>query len=85
MNMISRCYNPKSSDFQNYGGRGIEVCKRWRLSFEDFIADMGPRPSPDHSIDRINPDGNYQPSNCRWATAKEQMNNRRISKRKKAS
>ena len=78
-NMISRCYNKKDDNYKNYGGRGITVCVRWRDSFENFIADMGEKPSPKHSIDRINNDGNYEPSNCRWSTQKEQANNTRFS------
>lgn len=69
--MISRCSNPRHQGFHNYGGRGIRVCDRWR-SFSVFLADMGTRPSPQHSIDRINNDGNYEPANCRWATGSEQ-------------
>lgn len=74
----NRCYNDKLIDFKNYGGRGICVCDRWLESFENFYEDMGPRPGPRYSIDRF-PDvnGNYCKENCRWATAKEQGNNKR--------
>lgn len=78
--MKQRCYNPKHHKFFLYGGRGIKICKRWLNSFEAFYADMGPRPSSKHSIDRINGDGDYRPSNCRWATASEQNSNRRRKK-----
>lgn len=77
--MISRCYRPNTTGFADYGGRGIVVCDRWRESFEAFLAYMGPRPSPAHSIDRIDVDGNYEPGNCRWATAVEQRRNTRAS------
>lgn len=74
--MVRRCHCPNDNGFQYYGGRGIEVCKEWRESVEQFFADMGPRPAGS-SIDRINNDGHYEPGNCRWATTKEQSRNRR--------
>lgn len=75
--MIDRCTNPNSGKFSYYGGRGIAVCERWRESFENFFADMGPRPSEQYSIERENGDGNYEPSNCHWATLGEQRSNQR--------
>lgn len=71
-----RCYNPNNQDYIYYGARGICVCSRWD-DFQNFIADMGPRPSPRHSIDRIDVNGNYEPQNCRWATSEIQRRNRR--------
>lgn len=80
-NMISRCYNPKDISFPNYGGREIKVCDRWRSSFEAFLADVGRRPSPSHSLDRFpNKDGDYCLENVRWATAKEQQRNMRSNR-----
>ncbi len=75
--MQVRCYDDKHVSYSGYGGRGIRVCVRWLASFEHFIEDMGPRPTPFHSIDRKDVDGNYEPSNCAWATAKEQAQNKR--------
>jgi hypothetical protein len=80
-NMITRCANPKHNRWQHYGGRGIAVCRRWRASYQDFLADVGRRPSPGHSIDRYpDCDGNYEPGNVRWATAIEQRANQRRMK-----
>lgn len=80
ISMKTRCLNPNTDDFKHYGGRGISICQRWLDSYESFLADMGRRPSPKHSIDRINVDGNYAPENCRWATASEQRRNQRSMK-----
>ncbi len=81
--MVYRCHNAKAINFPRYGGKGIRVCDRWR-KFINFLADMGPKPSPFHSIDRFpNRSGNYEPGNCRWATRIEQgrgkSNNRSIT------
>lgn len=80
MGMIDRCLCPTNKHYAQYGGRGITVCKRWRRGFWLFLKDMGPRPSPGHSIDRINNGGNYEPENCRWATMKEQQRNTRANR-----
>ena len=77
-NMIKRCEYENDVAYADYGMRGIKVCHIWRESFERFIADMGPRPSDEHSIDRINVDGDYGPGNCRWASVEVQERNKRI-------
>lgn len=78
--MKSRCLNPNATAYNRYGGRGIRVCKRWLRSFKNFLEDMGERPTG-KSLDRRKTTGNYTPKNCRWATPKEQANNRRDWKR----
>jgi len=77
LSINKRCHNPKEISYPTYGGRGIIVCDRWRKDFAAFYADMGPIPSEKHTIDRINPFWHYEPGNCRWATQKEQQNNKR--------
>lgn len=77
--MKQRCFNPNSKDYANYGGRGVSVCAEWVHDFPKFLSDMGERPEGS-SLDRIDSDGNYEPSNCRWADPKTQQRNTRVSK-----
>lgn len=80
--MLTRCYNTNINQSKNYSGRGIRVCDRWRKSFEQFFADVGPKPGPTYSLDRFpNNDGDYEPGNVRWATPAEQANNKRNSRK----
>jgi hypothetical protein len=73
--MKARCYNRKKGNYNKYGGRGIYVCDRWLNNFENFFSDMGPKPNKNYTLDRINNNGNYEPSNCRWATRSGQSQN----------
>lgn len=84
--MKQRCFNSNSTAYRYYGGRGITICDYWlgKNGFTNFINDMGKRPTKNHSIDRIDNDGNYEPNNCKWSTKKQQIKNRRISIRKPA-
>ncbi|MDB5607739.1 MAG: hypothetical protein JWP25_4639 [Bradyrhizobium sp.] len=77
--MRARCLCPTNADYANYGGRGITICPTWE-DFQTFLRDMGPRPSPKHSLDRRDNAGNYEPANCRWAVPVEQSNNRRSNR-----
>ena len=75
--LFERCYNPNHNSFHRYGGRGITVCDRWRESYKNFLEDMGRKPTPQHSIDRVDGNKGYEPLNCRWATKKEQGETKR--------
>lgn len=75
--MKERCLDPRNKRYADWGGRGISICREWLNDFQRFYSDMGKRPSPDHSLDRINVNGNYEPGNCRWATRLEQARNKR--------
>lgn len=76
-NMLFRCYSSKAIGYRHYGGRGISVCQRWIDDYKYFLDYMGRKPTPRHSLDRIDVNGNYEPSNCRWATPGEQASNKR--------
>lgn len=77
-NIVQRCYNPKANHYEDYGGRGITMCDRWRTSFQHFYQDMGPRPEG-MTVERENNNGNYEPGNCKWATMEEQHINTRVT------
>ena len=77
VHMIQRCHNPKNKDYPHYGGRGIEVCQMWRDSFEAFYMTIGPKPSEEYTIERIDTEKNYEPGNVKWATRQEQVLNQR--------
>jgi len=78
--MIQRCCNPKSNSYLRYGARGIYVCEEWRRSFKSFLDHVGRKPTPEHSLDRIDNDGPYEPGNVRWSTRKEQCRNMRTNR-----
>jgi len=79
--MKARCTNPHNDRFKVYGGRGIKVCLRWLRSYKNFLSDMGRKPGSAYSLDRVNNDGNYEPSNCRWATAGQQAKHKQKPRR----
>ena len=78
----ARCHNTKHHWFKGYGAKGVTMCPAWRTDYPAFLRDMGRAPTPDHSLDRINPAGNYEPGNCRWATRQEQRQNQRPPSRR---
>ena len=78
--LLQRCYNPRNKRYTDYGGRGVTVCDDWRHDFASFLAYVGPRPSPRHSIDRKDNERGYEPGNVQWSTGKEQMRNRRVTR-----
>lgn len=80
VHLKQRCENPRCASYPRYGGRGISICERWRNSFPNFLVDLGPKPSPRHSLDRKNVNGNYCPQNCRWSDPKQQARNRRTNR-----
>ena len=80
LRMVARCHNPRDSHFKNYGAKGIRVCKEWREHYCAFLHHMGRKPSPKHSIDRIDNASDYKPENCRWATASQQLRNTFLTK-----
>ncbi len=83
-NMKNRCTRPSHNSFSYYAERGIKICKRWEV-FENFLADMGPKPTPAHTIERIDNDSGYRPGNCRWALPAEQAKNKRQARRKNST
>lgn len=82
-NMLTRCYNHNHVSHERYSSKGVQVCDRWRQSFQNFLEDMGPSPGPGYSIDRIDNDGDYEPGNCRWADAVTQSRNHGAQRRSK--
>ncbi len=85
LNMIHRCYNRKHYAYPEYGGRGLKVDRSWMLSFQQFKQDMGPKPGPEYSLDRINNNGDYTPKNCTWSDPHNQALNKRRQKKKRAT
>ena len=77
--MKARCLNPNTIEYEHYGGRGIKICNDWLTSFDNFLKDVGPRPSKSHTLDRVDVNGNYTPDNCRWATYTHQNQNARFN------
>lgn len=78
---MKRCYDESNDNYPYYGGRGIKVCDRWREDINNFMQDMGQKPDPNYSIDRIDPNGDYTPENCRWSNVYEQQRNKRVCKK----